>query len=207
MNNRIRPRHLLLWGLCISLLIHLLIIMSLHWPQVHPRPKPQVSTTSLRVEKAQPRPRPRATPRVLPSAPPKRAHRAPHPVRKQSALGTDRRAAPSRPTPTPAPIPSASPSGSACLHANAVAALLVAPPPPALSPDLRAQAVSGTAAITVQLDAHAKVRSARVTRSTGNAALDGVVLAMAQAATYTPSYRACVAVAGSYDFRVKFVAW
>jgi TonB family protein len=72
---------------------------------------------------------------------------------------------------------------------------------------VRAAKVSGTAAIEVSLDPKGRVLEARVAQSTGNTGLDTVAAQMARGATYTPKYVNCRAVAGTYTFTVKFVAW
>jgi TonB family protein len=67
--------------------------------------------------------------------------------------------------------------------------------------------VNGTAAIHVSLDPEGRVLDAVVAQSSGNAGLDAAAMQMARAASYTPKYVDCKAVAGEYTFTVRFFAW
>lgn len=80
-------------------------------------------------------------------------------------------------------------------------------PSAVLDPALRAARASGTAAVAVTLAPDGSVVAYAIAESSGNSALDRAALQMASSARYTPKIVACKAVAGSYLFRVKFVAW
>jgi TonB family protein len=94
-----------------------------------------------------------------------------------------------------------------CSGADESAALVATPPPPEISPEVRALDVSGTASILVQLDKTGNVTGASIAQSTGDASFDAMALSMARQATYAPARHECVAVAATYLFKVQFYAW
>jgi TonB family protein len=109
-------------------------------------------------------------------------------------------------TSLPTPVAIAS-SASACVRSNADPGIVATPGPPDIPPAVRAQKVSGTAAIAVSLDARGRVTATSISQSSGNPGLDAIAAQMARDATYSPRYAACKAVAGTFTFTVKFAAW
>jgi TonB family protein len=85
--------------------------------------------------------------------------------------------------------------------------VVATPQPPDIPNEVRASGTSGTALVSVQLDASGQVTNTTVTQSTGNSSLDLVAIAMARAARYAPALRDCKPIASAYAFSVKFVAW
>ena len=81
------------------------------------------------------------------------------------------------------------------------------PAPPDIPLETRASGTSGTALVSVQLDAAGQVTGASVMQSTGNSSLDLVAVTMARDARYAPALRDCKPVVSAYTFSVKFEAW
>lgn len=212
-----RARKILLAAFAVSVLLHLLLAGYIRWPALL---RPQAETriakvrviTVARVTPAPPPPTPVPTPASTPSA---RASVVPPPVKSRvsKALPAAPKAVASAPTRTapprasPAPTPLATPGTTACVRSSSDPAVAATPDAAQIPPEVRAAKVSGTAAIEVSLDPKGRVLDARVAQSTGNAGLDTVAAQMARGATYTPKYVNCKAVAGTYTFTVKFVAW
>jgi protein TonB len=107
-----------------------------------------------------------------------------------------------RATTTPAATPT-----SGCAQSTTAAAVVSTPAPPDIPLQARAEGTSGTALVSVQLDASGTVTGATVTQSTGNSSLDLVAVGMARDARYSPALRDCKPVASAYVYSVKFVAW
>jgi periplasmic protein TonB len=204
-----RVPRLLLIAFALSLLAHLIVALILHPPT--PTPENQAEVVSIEhrpatiaVNKvATPPPPPRRTPapHVESSSPP-RARKGPGEA--AASEGGSGAPTPAPATPTPQPVAT---SAAGCAQANAEAAVVTTPPPPDIAPAARASGTSGTALITVQLDAGGQVSGASVTQSTGNSSLDLVAVSMARDARYTPALRDCKPIASAYTFSVKFVAW
>ncbi len=205
-----RVPRLLLIAFALSLLLHVVVALVLHPPSLTPESQAEVvsiehrpATIALkRPATPPPPPRPKQTPapRASSSAPPS-------PKGSLSAAGPGGRGV--APTPavavaTPPPTPAAS---GACTQPNAGASVLATPGPPDIAPAARASATNGVASIAVTLDATGQVTGASVERSSGNGSLDVVALQMAREARYAPALHDCKAVASTYDFSVKFVAW
>ncbi len=201
-------RRLILFALALSLLVHLVIALLLRPPT--PTTQGQAEVVSLERRHAMiamtkiptPPPRPRHTPAPNPvaSAPPS-ARKGPGAHGQISGAGKE--------VPTPAPeLPSPkAATNAACPQPDASPAVVATPGPPQIAPDVRASATNGTALVKVALDPAGQVSDASVTQSTGNSSLDVVALGMARDARYAPAYVACKAVASTYTFSVKFVAW
>ena len=213
-----RARSVLLWAIAISLIVHLLIAGYIRWPFRRPNEdlrvaKVHVITVARIPPHTPPPPAPAptlvATPRVRASIAP------PHTTAiKKSAPGVPKAAGPavklqtpgaSTPAPTAAPVASATPG--ACINTTRDPAVASTPDVGEIPPDVRAAKISGTASITVSLDAQGRVTGALVAQSTGNTGLDAVATEMARSATYTPKTISCKAVASTYVFTVKFSAW
>jgi len=212
-----RARNILIAAFAISLLIHLLLAGYIRWPFLERQSSENEVINVRRITIARivphtpppsPLPTPAATPRV-------RASIVPPPSTVHSSRGLPTIAAVGKTAPTPAPatpLPTAAPSAAAsasgvCLHSNSDPAIASTPDPADIPPDVRAAKVSGTSAIQVSLDAKGRVTNATVAQSAGNAGLDSVAEQKARSATYTPKYVDCKAVAGTYTYTVKFVAW
>lgn len=203
-----RTRRLLLVALALSLVVHFLIALLLR--PAAPTQQGQAEIVSLERRHATiamtkiptPPPHPHHTPAPHPvaSAPPA-ARKGPG-ARGQIAGG-------GKPAPTPPP-PAPSPkavANAACPAPNASPAVVATPGPPDIPLSVRAAATNGVALVKVALDAAGQVSDASVAQSTGNSSLDLVAVAMARDARYAPAYVACKAVASTYTFSVKFVAW
>ncbi len=111
------------------------------------------------------------------------------------------------PTPPPTPASVAQTPGSRCVSPDVPAALAETPPPQQIPPSVRALAVSGTAAVEVQVSADGSVTGATIAATSGDPTFDAFALSMARAAQYAPARRACKEVASSYLFRVQFAPW
>lgn len=151
-------------------------------PQHTPSPRPRESTIPAK---------PAATPgpQALPGAP--------------SLRGT----APPQPTPTPTAVAAPAATAPPCRGNDIGAATIGEQPQPDIPLAARAEGTSGTAVVAVRLDASGAVLSASVAQTTGNSSLDLVAVAMARAARYRPATRDCNAVASTYRYSVRFVAW
>ena len=146
------------------------------------------------------------TPSPRKAAPP--VHRARVHVAKAKALnpastggeGKAVYATPAPATPTPVPTPN-------CASLDTPVAVVSSPAPPVIPPQARAGRVSGTTRIQVTVDPTGNVENATVLTSSGSPQLDLVALDMARGAQYTPATHACKAIAGTYSYAVKFVAY
>ncbi|HEY8312794.1 MAG TPA: TonB family protein [Candidatus Baltobacteraceae bacterium] len=215
-----RARRVLVVAFAISILLHLLLAHFARLPLSSRNDKPELVTLDKRRAISVVRMTPHPIPTTLPTPRAPRPHVVSHSIRSAPAVvhrsagpsgpphgnGPGASATVSPPTPPPPPVPTAMPAGG-CAHPEASPAVLATPPAPDIAPDARAKATSGTTAVNVRLDADGRVASAAVASSSGNADLDIVAVSMARAASYTPKYVACKAVAADYTFTVKFVAW
>jgi TonB family protein len=101
----------------------------------------------------------------------------------------------------------ATPMPARCTNSSVPPTVVEEPSTPPIPAQVRALDVSGTVAVDVQLDSIGNITGASISQTTGNAAFDGIALAMARDALYSPARRACRAVASTYLFRVQFYAW
>ena len=217
MNAR-NARRLLLGALLLSLLLHAMLAGYLRWPTAPPS-REQIQFVNVRhatiarvAQRRRPaRPRTRPVKQSLPSrvTPPALTNRGTHgpPQGRAIAVPQPARAAT---TPVPTPQPTASPvraAGAPCVRPDAAPQIAATPDAGAIPGDVRARKGSGTARVTVSLDAAGHVVDAKVAQSSGDPGLDLTAVQMAQSATYAPRVVACKAVAGQYTFSVKFVAW
>ncbi len=215
-----RTRWVLLAAVLISLLVHLILAGYIRWPLLsqYQRDTQPEQVHLLRVARITPHtpppspapsppPVPHATPRIHASIrPPKLTARG---ARGPAVVSVAPQATPAAvvPAATASAVSSATPAGPCAGHANSGPTVSATPDVPDIAAQVRAEKVSGTAAIRVALDPQGRVVDAAVAQSAGNPGLDAVAVQMARAATYTPQYANCKAVAGSYTFTVKFVAW
>jgi TonB family protein len=89
---------------------------------------------------------------------------------------------------------------AACARPNADAKVLDAVPP-SLPHGAKASGVVN-ALVTIAPNGH--VMDAKVVRSSGNASIDGAVLAAARKSTYSAKVANCAAVEGQYVYHVEF---
>ncbi len=202
-------RRLLLGALLLSIVLHLLGVLFIHWSV----PATQEVPESLQLTKIYKvratilhSPRPPAPPKTVPH----KAINVPRTVARsargpaivampKSAVAT---ATPS-PSPTVAHLPT--PAGvSGCTKAYAVATVMASPQPPDVPDDARRSATAGVTEIHVQLDDRGAIVDAAVAASSGNAQLDQVALNLAKGSTYTPAVSACKKIASTYTYRVRF---
>ena len=209
MNPR-RQRSFLLIALALSLLVHLLVAIIVHWPSAHRREKPDIVTVSIVSLRHQ---RQRSVPTPAPTQKPVVAlHRAPaapkHVAPKRPGTSHRRGASrPVQPSVVASPTPQPSSSTHLCSIPNAQATLVAAPTPPAILAVLRATSVAGITSVHVSLDPQAQVLTAAIAATSGSPQLDAIAVQMARQAQYAPARLSCRAVAGVYEFSVKFVAW
>lgn len=204
-----RAQRLLVAAFVLSLLVHAIVALFLHPPRAQIENQPEVVGIfhrSVTIAAAHPTPRPSPArtiaPRVVALArPPAKNGKA-----AQAVAGGSGHAK-AAPTPPPATPPPAVATAGACKSPDAAAAVIATPGPPDIAPDVRAEDTSGIAAVKVSLDASGQVLDAAVAQSTGNSSLDLVAVGMARNARYSAALHDCKAVAGSYTFSVKFVAW
>jgi len=78
--------------------------------------------------------------------------------------------------------------------------------PPIYSDAMRAEHRAGVVDVAVYLESNGTVAKAVVTRSSGDALLDGATYAAAIASTYAPEVKNCTYLAGSYVFRARYKA-
>jgi|SRR5579862_4797330 len=204
-----RVPRLLLVAFALSLLLHLIVALGL-------RPAAPTTATQSEVVSIQHRPATIALkrPPTPPPSPPPRRTPAPRtaasaPPRKGPGEGGTQGASVATPAPVVAHVtatPAATPT-SGCAQSTTAAAVVSTPAPPDIPLQARAEGTSGTALVSVQLDASGTVTGATVTQSTGNSSLDLVAVAMARDARYSPGLRDCKPVASAYVYSVKFVAW
>jgi periplasmic protein TonB len=204
-----RVPRLLLVAFALSLLLHLVIALVVRPPSPTPENQPEVVSIERRaatiaVSKMTPPPPPppkrTPAPRAPSSAPP--ARKGPGTI--GTASGASATPAPIVARATPRPIATAT---AGCEQSNVGAAVVATPGPPDIPLDVRASGTSGTALVSLQLDAEGQVVNANVAQSTGNSSLDLVAVGMARDARYSPALRDCKPVASAYTFSVKFVAW
>ncbi|MDQ2663376.1 MAG: TonB family protein [Candidatus Eremiobacteraeota bacterium] len=114
------------------------------------------------------------------------------------------------------------PMSAWCCAAMAVSGLTVAPAlgaacrgsaariVHAIAPDYPQSAerahANGTVRVQVALNAAGRVSSARISRSSGNAALDRSALLAARDSTYVAARKGCRSISGTYAFRATFDA-
>lgn len=208
-----RARKVLLAAVAASLLLHLVFAGYFHWPSFDRTNASQVfKVREIRIARVAhtppptPRPPPVSTPAVRASiAPPLvQTHGGKGPPAPRKIASGPPATQPPPPTATPAPLATRQ---GACAFANADPTIAATPGVADIPADARASKTSGTTAVQVSLDPQGQVTAAVVAQSSGNAGLDAVATQMARDATYTPKYQNCKAVAGSYTFTVKFVAW
>ena len=204
-----RGPRLLLVAFALSLLVHVIVAVILHPPVPTFENQAEVvsivhrpATIAVTKVPTPPPPRPKQTPA------PKSSSSAP-PARKGLGAAANPGAGTPAPTPavalaTPAPTP---PPNAGCSNANAPAAVVATPSPPDIPPEARANGTSGTALVSVRLDATGQVTGADIAQSTGNSSLDLVAVGMARDARYSPALHDCKPMASAYTFSVKFVAW
>jgi TonB family protein len=224
-----RARRLLLAAFAVSLLVHLFLAGYIRWPQLEQASRePQIVVRQITIARMPrripapptpaptPIPTPVSTPAPTPRAsiaPPRtfahaaKAHPAPRAIGSTGAAAHAHVAARPPSTPVPAPAPSATSPPAACLHSDTAAAIASTPDPVDIPPNVRAAKASGTTSVQVSLSPQGQVTNTTVTQSSGNPGLDAVAIQMARTATYTPQYSNCKAVAGTYTFTAKFVAW
>jgi protein TonB len=214
-----RARKILIAAFAISLIVHLFLAGYIRWPAIlRPNEETQIAKvrilTVARVKPRTPPPSPPPTPIPTPVvrasvAPPRTIAKsskglpaAPHVVGPGVRVRT-----PAPATATPMPTPVATATASSCVHNTTDPSVTATPDVGEIPPEVRVAKISGTAAIQVSLDPDGRVTNAAIAQSTGNAGLDNVAIQMARSATYTPKMVDCKAVAGTYTFTVKFVAW
>ncbi len=211
-----RSRRLLIAAFALSLLIHLIVASGVRWPFVRTRDETEVvHVQNMRVTRIAhvPTPPPHTPPPQTPPptaspAPARSAPPAPHLPPSSSGTGGATGRVLSKRTPAPTPVPTPAPSATVqCANNDLPAQLAASPPPPEISPQARADSVTGTTKVRVQLDANGAVQGTTVVDSSGSGSLDLVAVSMARAAQYTPAQHDCKAVASDYTFSVKFVAW
>ncbi|HEY9086386.1 MAG TPA: TonB family protein [Candidatus Tyrphobacter sp.] len=198
-----RARWVLVAAFALSILIHTVVATFLH-PSRPRFPTRELVTTMRRTTIL------RATPSPIRKPPRRSTHVAAphvvaavvHPRAPFPAAGTTAPPAASGPPESPRPA-----TGTRCPSADAFAGVVATPPPPQILPAVRALDVSGTAAIRVQLDPDGAVVDAAIVQSSGDASFDALAMGMARDARYAPARHACVAIASSYLFRVRFYAW
>jgi TonB family protein len=199
-----RARRLLLFAFAISLLVHVLVALIARPPSATLQSNREVVSVIRRssvavAKRPPPPPRPTRTPSPFKAAPHPRSH-----LGTTAASGGGARAATPAP-PVQTPPPAVAKAG--CSDPNAAAAVVATPSPPDIPASVRADATTGDAVVSVQLDTQGQVLGANVTQSTGNSSLDLVAVSMARDARYAPGLRDCKPVAANAIFSVKFVAW
>ena len=198
-----RTRRILLVAFVLSIVIHTLFAAGVRWHiGSQEETIEHVSIVHrMRIARATPPPpTPAPTPKAAPKTPSTR-------VKPGHGPGEARTVAVA---PTPQPTPAATPAASAtpnCASEDTQAALAATPPPVDIPANARGEGTSGTTHVRVDLDAGGVVKATTITSSSGNTGLDLVAETMARTAQYTPATHACKAVASTYDFTAKFVAW
>jgi TonB family protein len=203
-----RARRVLLVAFALSLLVHATVAVVLHPATADFQSQPEAisvvrRSTMIVAHNTPPPPRRTQTPAPRNLTPPRpRATGAS--VARSEGSGASR-ATPAPPPPAPTAPPSA--PGAACAQPNAVGAVIATPGPPDIPLAVRADHISGTAMVTVALDASGAVTGASVAQSTGSSSLDLVAVGMARDARYSAPLHDCKPIAGNATFSVKFVAW
>lgn len=195
---------MLLAAFAFSLLVHAFLAIFFH----PPRPTAAVSQTHELV---------RLPPVAVQTRPPQmpQPRRTPHRIlvpHVQPALHATHApyAQPSPPAPAPSAAVAASPSPPSpgrCTNPDAPAGVLAAASPPPIPAAVRAQDVTGMAAVLVHLDPNGTVTTATIEQSTNSPSFDAIAMEMARETQYAPARHACAAVASTYLFRVQFSAW
>jgi TonB family protein len=208
-----RTRRLLIVAFALSLLIHAIVASGIRWRLPEPTEEEQVVHVQRVTRQNIPRPPsppPFTPPPHTPAPSPVHATPAAKPRGKPSTRGIHGVGPGALAATTPAPIaaPTAVAATSApCKNSDLPAELAASPTPPDIAPQVRAQATNGITKVRVALDASGNVQDASVVQTSGNTSLDLVALTMAKSAQYTPAYHDCKAVAGTYDFSARFIAW
>ena len=203
-----QARRLLIAAFAISLLVHLLWAFLVRRTQEPIEAQVETVTIShrLMMTKMQtPPPQPKRTPVPHPIESTRPLPRATHATQTVGSSGGNARITPA--PPTPAPTAAATVAANACAKNDVEAAVLATPQPPEIPGAARAEGTNGTTTVDVKLDAQGTVTGATIAQSSGNTALDVVALGMARDARYAPATHDCKAVASTYAFSVKFVAW
>ena len=208
MNQR-QARRLLIAAFAISLLIHLLWALFVRRPQSPI--ETQVETVTIRhrlvmTKMATPPPLPKRTPVPHPVASSRPLPRATHATQTVGIAGGNAHAT-AAPTLPPTPAPAATVAATGCAKSDIDAVVLSSPDPPDVPVAARAEGTSGTALVDVKLDAQGTVTGASIAQSSGSSSLDVIALGMARDARYAPATHDCKAVASTYTYSVKFVAW
>ena len=203
-----QTRRLLIVAFALSLLVHLIVVLFVHWP--YRRPSDVVAVVHiehirpLRIARMTPPPRtPAPAPTAAPTIAPRRIAK-----RAVSTNGTHpAAAAPPASTPAaspPTPVASATPN---CAKTDTPVTVAASPPPPEIPPGARASTTGGTARVRVDVNAQGAVTSATIAQTSGDSQLDLIAMSMARAAAYAPAMHACKPVASQYAYTVKFIAW
>lgn len=213
MNPR-NARRLLLSAFAISILIHLLGVPLVNWRLATPRDVPERMTiSSVRIIRRIVRTPPPRTPAPLPTAvsTPKAARttkiavpimaNSSGPGRPSVQVAT----ATATPSATPRPQKLPTPSTGGCVTPNAPAAVKSPAPIPDIPLEAREAAKSGIAQVHVRVSETGAVLEAGVTASLGSDALDQIAVSIAKASQYSPALQQCKPIAGTYEFRVRFV--
>lgn len=196
---------MLVAAFALSILIHAIVAFVAH--PLKPTHASEIGTKLIQVQRIVAI-RPTQPPRTPPPHAKRRAIAVPHLAQARPRSHAPVPAPPAAPPATPAAVARVRPTpASGCTDRNAPAALVATPAPPQIPPAVRAQGVSGIAAVRVQLDTDGSVRAAALEQSTSSPSFDALAIAMARDARYAPARRDCIAVASSYLFRVQFSAW
>jgi TonB family protein len=209
-----RTRRLLIVAFALSLLIHAVMAIGVHWNFREPANEVQVvhvqrlrpSVIARVPTPPPPTPRPKPVPTRIPAAP----RPAAKPVGKPSLRGIRPAGGHSvavSPRPAATAAATVAPTVAPCGKTDTPARVTAAPTPPDIAPQARADATNGTTKVQVTLDPSGAVENASVIQTSGNPSLDLVALEMAKSAAYAPAYHDCKAIASTYDFSARFVAW
>lgn len=200
---RSRARWVLLAAFALSLTVHIMLAVFVH--PLRPQQQPEAEVAMRRVKIIRVIPTPHPTP---PPSPRRTAVVPPHVIsrayRRRAVAAFHPQEAPSE---TPVPKPPTAPTATPCAGTDEPATIVASPPPPDITPAVRALDVSGTAAVLVQLDKSGTVTGAAIAQSTGDASFDAMAVSMAREATYAPARHGCTAIAATYNFKVQFYAW
>ncbi|HVA26829.1 MAG TPA: TonB family protein [Candidatus Baltobacteraceae bacterium] len=204
--NQQRTRRLLLVAFLLSLLIHAILATGVRWHLASvDNSVERVSLVHiLHVAHVVPPPHTPPPPPKPPKAAP--AIKAPKTVSSRPGGRGTPVAATAVASPTHAPTPAPSPTSN-CMTQDSQASIVASPPPPDIPSNARGDATSGTTHVRVDLDNKGIIIGTSVTVSSGNSSLDLIAETMARATQYAPATHACKAIASSYDFKAKFVAW
>ena len=209
-------------ALLLSIAIHMLGVLWVHWSLPTPHDPPENTTLSqiliLRHMTRTPPPAPTPHPAHSPQPPaptsrpplPPKAVQAPRVASKTGPLSGAVMPQVRLPSPTLPPAPSPEPTvtvapTAGCVASSVPAALKTLAPPPEMSAQLRQRAKSGLVRVHVRLSETGEVLETGIALSSGNDAQDQLAVTQAKNTLYTPALQHCKAVAGSYDFTAKFV--